>query len=145
MNKYFNLNGYKLTAAQTVITTSQLDELFETAKSSDDVSIIGKIKFYVDLYTECASMLNDENRINEYQTILRDLQDVHDLTDDDMSDLFNDYFNDFMETVETVLNNYRENHDYNNPDDFIETMYEFDNLDNIEQQLINDIYLSTIN
>ena len=162
MNKYFNLNGYKLTAAQTVITTSQLDELLDKAISkltadiayngckTDDVAHIGKIKFYIDLYTECASMLEDghierQAHIKNYQSILQGFQYIYCLTDDDMSDIFNDYFDEFMQKVETVLNKYREKYDYNDPDDFIDAMYEFDNLDSIEQQLINDIYLSTIN
>lgn len=161
-NKYFNLNGYNLTVAQTVITTSQLDELLDKTISklisdivdngvkTDDVAHIGKIKFYIDLYTECASILEDEcierqAHIKNYQSILRGFQYIYCLTEDDMSDVFNDYFDEFIQKVETVLTEYREKYDYNDPNDFIEAMYEFDNLDVIEQQLINDIYLSTIN
>jgi hypothetical protein len=117
-----------------------------------DIDNIGKLKAYVDLYTECANKYFDDHYVERQnikytlQQLVQTLQETRKLTDDDMSDLFNDYLNKFDEKCQRALSNYYRHYDYNNTDHFIEMLNEatFADFDSLESQLIETIYYSTV-
>lgn len=146
---YTDVLGYRLMTKQVLTDISDMSSLIRCTLTNPN-EYLGKFKAYVDLYTQCANTLFDEFYTerqgikDSMQTLLTHLQETVQYSDDDMSDVFNDYINDFYDVTERILNNYREKYDYNNTDDFIEAMHDFQ-LDSIEEKLITTIYYSTVN
>lgn len=147
---YVNVLGYRLMIKQVLTDITDMSSLIHDVLI--DMDNIGRLKAYVDLYTECADKLIDDHyveRQNIKATLLQlvqTLQDARELTDDDMSDLFNDYLHEFDEKCQRALDNYRKHYDYNNTDHFIEMLNEitFADFNNLESQLIATIYYSTV-
>jgi hypothetical protein len=151
-NKHFvSVLGYTLSTKQVLTDITDMSKLIHNVLI--DMDSIGRLKAYVDLYSECANKYFDDHYVERLnikytlQELVQTLQDTRELTDDDMSDLFNDYLNEFDEKIERVLEDYKahSDYDYNDTDNFIDYLNEYNDLDQLEAQLIATIYYSTVN
>lgn len=132
-NNYIKVLDYTLTIEQVLASITDMSQIINEALL--DVNRIGKLKAYIDLYTECASSLMDDhyserqNIAKTLQQLILTLQSIHCLTDDDMSDLFNAYLVEFDEKYQQIVHN----------------QYDGINVDKIEFSLIISIYHSMNN
>lgn len=132
-NNYIKVLDYTLTTEQALASITDMSQIIH--ETLLDVNKIGKLKAYIDLYTECASTLIDEHYLERQniaktlQQLISTLQSVNCLTDDDMSDLFNAYLVEFDEKYQQISHNQYDNID----------------IDGIEFRLINSIYRSMNN
>lgn len=148
---FVNVLGYTLSTKQVLTDITDMSKLIHNVLI--DMDSIGQLKAYVDLYSECANKCFDEHYVERLnvkytlQELVQTLQDMRELTDDDMSDLLNDYLHEFGEKIEQILQAYNVNsdYDYNDTDNFIDYLNTYNGLDQLEMQLIATIYYSTVN
>lgn len=152
MNKFFKFDDYKLNYAQTHETAHQLYHTIEEFSHSNPFiefgkdnkhHLIGKLKFFIDLYVETAMHLhiNETVVIDNYYAFLKQVAQGY--TDDDLSDAYNDYKNWIIKIINDPLDNMDENH-ITDIDEVINHIQGYEFLNFQEQQLILDCYYSTL-
>lgn len=151
MDKFFIFYTYKLNCAQTHETAHQLYETIEgfnrenfslySAKVKNH--LIGKLKFFIDLYAIVSMRLhiNETVVIDNYYAFLKQI--ARGYTEDDLSDVYNDYSDWIADTIDAILNHIDEDH-ITDIDEVIDTMQGYACLNFQERQFVLDCYYSTL-
>lgn len=138
---HFTFIDYKLSVAQTHDTASQLCHTIHEFKhgESNRNHLIGKLKFFIDLYTDMSHILdiNETATIDNYYQLLSTL--AQDFTEEDFSDVMHDYLNYFVTRINNIFK-YIDDNAILDVDQVIDYINSQENLNFQEQQFIADIY-----
>lgn len=106
---------------------------------------IGKLKFWVDTLADTNDGRTSIDMITNYYTLIDQLAKQFGYTDDDLSDLKGDYTERLYKQADSIMNEFakmciEQNVDYDDPDEWIQWLQGFEELDWQEQQYINVLW-----
>jgi hypothetical protein len=148
---HMQFHHYFLNVSQLHDTTRQLHETICQFRHEPDYvhfdkpmeHLIGKLKFFIDLYANVNNILLYDNpdHADNYYTLLVSM--FPEYTEDDFSDLCNDYFDYITNLIDSVIEVF-ENDGWIDIDEVNAHLDGLDEINFQEQQLIMDCYISKI-